>query len=294
MRFSTGIQQYTARKHAEGIEFAKGEEYLRRPSKSVGDVELDEVNTQQITTFLNKSVAGAATWRLKYFVLRHFFDFWAAHGAAPDLPMPTIRPKERMDFLPYVYSRSELKALLKATTWNYEAKISVARPTIRALIVLLYRTGARIGEVLSLVADDINLQGSTILITNKNPNRCRQLPIGADLREVLRKYLPWRARQNPSTTQLFITKSGKPLSGRVTCRNFQRLREIAHVTRDPRAAYQPRLNDLQCTFAVHRITSWIRSGPDASCSCGLYGASRIEFDRAVSTPDTCAGQETPQ
>lgn len=283
MRFSTGIQQYTARKHAEGIQFAKGEEYLRRLSKSVGDVEIDEINTQQITTFLNRSAAGAATWRLKYFVLCHFFDFWAAHGAAPELPMPTIRPKERRDFLPYVYSRADLKAILKATTWNYKAKISVTRPTIRTLIILLYGTGARIGEVLSLVVDDINLQGSTVLITNKNPNRCRQLPIGADLREVLRKYLAWRARQIPSTTHLFITKSGKPLSGRIACRNFQRLREIANVTRDPKAVYQPRLNDLQCTFAVHRITSWIRCGTDLDLMLpalavymGLVGLSSTE------------------
>jgi hypothetical protein len=26
--------------------------------------------------------------------------------------------------------------------------------------------------------------------------------------------------------------------------------------------YQPRLDDLRCTFAVHRITSWVRNGAD--------------------------------
>ena len=131
--------------------------------------------------------------------------------------------------------------------------------------------------------DDINLECSTIQITNKNPNRCRRILIGTDLREVLRKYLAWRAKKNPLSPQLFLTKSDKPVSVRIADRNFHMLRKIAKVSRDAQAVYQPRLNDLQCTFAVHRITSWIRSGTDLDMMLpalavymGLVGLSSTE------------------
>jgi site-specific recombinase XerD len=283
VKLADGIEQYVVRKHAEGIEFAKGESYLTGLLDSVGDIDIDEVKTQQVLAFLNGSMTRAATWRLKYFVLRHFFDSWTAYGATPEILMPPIRPKEQQNFLPYVYSRAELSALLKATAWNYKAKISVARFTMRVLIILLYGTGARIGEILSLAVDDIDVERSTIQITNKNPNRCRQIPIGMDLREVLRRYLVWRAKKKPSSPQLFLTKSNKPLSSRIADKNFHMLRKIAKVTREAQSVYQPRLNDLQCTFAVHRITSWIRSGTDLdlmlpalAAYMGLVGLSSTE------------------
>lgn len=283
MKLADGIEKYVARKHAEGIEFGRGESYLMGLFRSVGDINVTEVKTQQILAFLNDSIARAATWRLKYFVLLHFFDFWAARGVTAEMLMPPVRPKERQNFLPYVYSRAELMALLKATAWNNKAKISIARRTMRVLIILLYATGARIGEILSLVADDIDLECGTIQITNKNPNRCRQIPMGTDLREVLRKYLAWRARKNPSIPQLLLTKFNQPVTLRIADRSFHMLRKIAKVTREAQSGHQPRLNDLQCTFAVHRITSWIRNGTDLDLMLpalavymGLVGLSSTE------------------
>lgn len=43
---------------------------------------------------------------------------------------------------------------------------------------------------------------------------------------------------------------------------FRRLRRIAGITRNVAASYQPRMHDLRATFAVHRITTWIKSGLD--------------------------------
>jgi integrase/recombinase XerD len=176
--------------------------------------------------------------------------------------MPPIRPKERQDFLPHVYSRAELRVLLRATVKNQQSNISIARPTMRTLMILLYGTGARIGEVLSLSVGDINLECRSVSIFNKNPNRCREIPIGIDLNTVLQKYLTWREKGRFLSSLLFVTKLGKPISVGMANKNFRRLRQLTNVTRDKRATYQPRLQDLQCTFAVHRVTSWIRSSTD--------------------------------
>jgi hypothetical protein len=88
MKFIDGIQQYVSRKHAEGIEFHRGEEYLRGLGQCVGDVRLDQVKTQHILSFLDRAPTAAVTWRLKYFVLQHFFDFWSAREAMPEYSCP--------------------------------------------------------------------------------------------------------------------------------------------------------------------------------------------------------------
>jgi integrase/recombinase XerD len=91
---------------------------------------------------------------------------------------------------------------------------------------------------------------------------CSSYSLSADLRDVLRKYLAWRSRKSFESTHLFVTKDDLPLLNRRINTNFQRLREIAGVLRHDRSTYQPRMHDLRYTFAVHRITSWIRNGAD--------------------------------
>jgi integrase len=43
---------------------------------------------------------------------------------------------------------------------------------------------------------------------------------------------------------------------------FRKLRRLAGIQRDDCAIYQPRMHDLRATFAVHRLTSWLRQDAD--------------------------------
>ena len=78
----------------------------------------------------------------------------------------------------------------------------------------------------------------------------------------MRKYLSWRSRRNFQSPNFFVTKDDRPVTSSIVSKNWQRLRQIAHVARNDGGPYQPRLHDLKYTFAVHRITSWIRNGAD--------------------------------
>jgi integrase/recombinase XerD len=62
--------------------------------------------------------------------------------------------------------------------------------------------------------------------------------------------------------RLFVTKAGQPIRPRNLGIRFERLRKAAGIARHDGAVYQPRMHDLRITFAVHRITSWIRKGAD--------------------------------
>ena len=56
--------------------------------------------------------------------------------------------------------------------------------------------------------------------------------------------------------------SGEPLGRPTINTTFQRIRVNAAIVRRDGAFYQPRMQDLRHTFAVHRITSWIKHGAD--------------------------------
>lgn len=262
MKLSDGIEQYVMSKRASGHIFEKGESNLAAFSRYVGDVHLSQVKTQQVLTYLNGPVTSTVTWRLKYQILFRFFDFWCSRGAMPELLMPPQRSKVRQTFVPYVYTRVELRALLQATAQNQKPIRSIDRQTLRTFILILYGTGALAGEMLSLLHGDVDLEAGQMTIRSKSFSRSREIPIGADLLDVLRKYLTWRSRKSFQSAHLFVTKDDLPVTNRNINKNFQRLRQIAGVARRDGSPYQPRMHDLKYTFAVHRITSWIRNGAD--------------------------------
>jgi integrase/recombinase XerD len=150
--------------------------------------------------------------------------------------------------------------LLKATIQNQEPFRSVERQCLQTLIVLLYATGARIGEALNLMETDVDLGADTITVKRKVSTRSRRIPIGGDLHDVMRKYLEWRSRKKYRNGYLFVTKLDSPITVSVANKHWQRLRRTADLNRREGTQYQPRLDDLRCTFAVHRITSWIQNG----------------------------------
>ena len=61
---------------------------------------------------------------------------------------------------------------------------------------------------------------------------------------------------------LFCQADGTPLTDSAIGAAFRRLRTIAGIKRDGGARNQPRLHDLRHSAAVHRVTSWYRSGAD--------------------------------
>jgi integrase/recombinase XerD len=59
-----------------------------------------------------------------------------------------------------------------------------------------------------------------------------------------------------------VVPQGTPLTDPAIGAAFRRLRAIAGIKRDGGPRNQPRLHDLRHSAAVHRVTSWYRSGAD--------------------------------
>lgn len=265
------VQTYIDGKHARGVVFEEAAKILRSFSKQIGDVPLDAITPPQVLDFLNGPRTSYGTWCVKFSLLKYFFEYWSARGLVGRSPMPPrIHPPLalRQAFVPYVYTLNELRLLLRATSvWQNSSRQNIRTGrmdsrTFRMFLVTLYATGMRTGEALTLLREDVDVNRSTVTIRGGRNGRVRKIPIGPDLCTRLRRHKRGLARVPSESPYFFVGKDGKALKEPALIVAFRKLRRLAGIARYDGAIYQPRMHDLRATFAVHRLTSWLRQGGD--------------------------------
>lgn len=262
MRLSAAIDAYVQYKRSSGVNFAWGLRVLKFFCMKVDDLPLDQMTTRHILDFADAPFKSTRTSRAECSLLNHFFEHWIVRGEMPFLLLPPPRHGERRTFVPYIYTRFQIRSLLKATKICQKRAQALDALTFRTFLLTLYATGARFGEILNLRFEDLTLKQSQITFFGTTSHRCRRIPIGPDLRHALAAFIKSLPGRKPRSGRIFLTESGNPISKSTLDSRFQTLRQIAGVTRNDGAALQPRMQDLRATFAVHRITSWIKCGSD--------------------------------
>jgi integrase/recombinase XerD len=122
-----------------------------------------------------------------------------------------VRPAAPPRRLPKAISVEDVERLLDAAGY---AGTSLALRD-RALLELLYGTGARISEAVGLAVDDVDLDDNTVLLTGKGDKQ-RRVPVGSYAATALSAYLvqsrPALAANGTGTPRLFLNARGSPLS----------------------------------------------------------------------------------
>jgi len=217
--------------------------------------------TSQILAFLNGRKVSTSTWRSKYAQLARFFKYWKVLGHIPAIQMPSPRGLIIQTFVPYVYSRSEIRALLQAISRIRQNANAMIHPeTFRMLLIILYGTGVCISEAIALLAEDVDLKKRSMCIRLYGRGSHRTLPIGPDLWRILNGYSKWKASMSLRSEWFLVRRDGSCLNKNGIYRLFRMLLREAGVVRRDRPSFRPRIRDFRPTFAVHQINSWIRKG----------------------------------
>jgi integrase/recombinase XerD len=256
------IRVYVERKRANGHLYVTHERRLIYFSRRVGDVPLGQISVRHVLTFLDGPKTSAVAWQKKHELLRAFFDFWLARGSIKVSPLPPKRKAAARTSIPYIYTHAEIRTLPQAARNCQKGRRCIDALTVSTLFIFLYGTGCFPGEAIRVSVKDIDLKRGTISIRNGRLDIVRELPIGPDLKGVLGRYLIARRRVATSDDHLFLDKYGDGLKRPTLHTTFQRIRRSSGIVRLDGAFYQPRMQDLRHTFAVHRITSWIKHGAD--------------------------------
>jgi integrase/recombinase XerD len=263
VRLNDGIESFIEQKRNDGIRYRVDGKQLRSFGKLLGDIDLKEIGATQVLAFLNRSQVSTYTWRRKYAQIRGFFKYWYIRGEIPAIQMPPPRGMVRQTFAPYVYSHSEVRALLQSTSQISQNANSTIHPeTFRMLLLFVYATGARASEAMALFTKDLDLEEHTMRLRLHGFGTCRPLPIGPDLRRAIHRYCKWKRSVALEGEFLLVRRDGTRLIKDGVHRLFRKLLLQAGVVRRDGAPHRPRIHDFRPTFAVHQITSWIRKGKD--------------------------------
>jgi integrase len=265
MTIPTAIADYIQHHRNLGKRFASEARILAAFNRSVGKVPLHCIRPVMITRFTHREGAGPATIAKKHRVLAGFFRYAVTRGRLSTSPMPRLVCKRNVrPFVPYIYSRAELKRLIAAAPAATGTHTDIDAETLRTILILLYGAGLRRSEALRLTMSDVDLHRALLHIRGTKFYKTRMVPIGAELCAVLTAFIGRRlgGRAPQDGDRLFLKTDGTPASGSAVAAAFRRLRAIAGIERDGPARNQPRMHDLRHSAAVHRVTAWYRSGAD--------------------------------
>lgn len=136
---------------------------------------------------------------------------------------------------------------------------------LRALTLVSYCTGMRLGEAVRLHLEDVDLRRA-ILTVQRSKGRSRILAIRGDLVAELRQYLRHReevlaASGVGASTALFVRRDGSALTLRAASDALRRLLRGLGL-KPPHGRSGARPYELRHAFAVHRLTAWALEGAD--------------------------------
>ncbi|MGD9958682.1 MAG: site-specific tyrosine recombinase XerD [Nocardioides sp.] len=178
--------------------------------------------------------------------VRGFHKFAVRDGLTTRDPASGVKPPTPAKRLPKALPLSEVEAILEAA--GSPGTTLALRD--RALLEVLYGTGARISEAVGLDVDDLDLEEGTVLLRGKGGKE-RLVPVGSFAREAVTTYLV-RARPDlvaagKGTPAMFLNARGGRLSRQSAWSVLVKAADRADVTAD----VSP--HTLRHSFATHLL-----------------------------------------
>ena len=148
-----------------------------------------------------------ATYLRKMSSLKSFYLFLKREGIL-NVEIPEMYAPKKPQILPNCLSIEEVETLLDTP--------DITKPEglrDKAMLELMYSSGLRVSELLSLERRKINLERGIVSIFGKGAKE-RKVPIGDFALEYVNKYIDEARRKNPGkdSKYLFLNRYGKPLS----------------------------------------------------------------------------------
>ncbi|MEM7392357.1 MAG: tyrosine-type recombinase/integrase [Verrucomicrobiota bacterium] len=171
---------------------------------------------------------------------------------------------------PYIYSDQDIKRILDAVE-KIGPSESLRPAVIGTLIGLLYTTGLRIGEALSLTLADVDLDRRLLTIRETKFRKTRYVPLSTSTADHLADYIRQRKNKGFSTDSsapVFVNRTGRAYGQSAVYTIFLQIVRGLGI-RGPKGQKGPRLHDFRHTFAVNRLLAWYRQGENVSAKLPL-------------------------
>ncbi|QDQ42346.1 tyrosine recombinase [Methylacidiphilum kamchatkense] len=173
---------------------------------------LQKIQSCHVEQFLREeSKKGLAHSSIKIIIiaLRHFFQFFKDRNEIKENPLYKKELPSIQSRLPQFLTKKEIEKIL-----NLEFPNNPLGWRDKAILELLYSSGLRVSELISLKLEAYNPERSQIRVCGKG-NKERAIPVGKCAKEALDKYI-LKGRnffvKKKSEGEIFLSRLGKPLT----------------------------------------------------------------------------------
>ncbi|WP_029422777.1 tyrosine-type recombinase/integrase [Alicyclobacillus macrosporangiidus] len=217
---------------------------------------LTRLDVQQFINHLRENGNVPTTVKNKFACLCTYAHYIKRSDIVEDIRVPDVRPVHNI--APKSLERNERNRLLREVERDGNLRDI-------AMTYMLLMTGLRVSELVALDRDDVTMseRSGSVLVRNGKGNVSRKVPMFAEVRLHLRRYLEQRKDSEPA---LFLSNRGQRIS----------VRAVQHTL----AKYGVHPHELRHTF----VRELVSKGIDISTVAELAGHRDINVTRRYSMP----------
>lgn len=208
--------------------------------------QLDKLAVRGFVARMSRSGLGKSSIARRLSAVRSFLRFVVREGVLETSPAETVPAPRAPKPLPRTLTVDEVFGLLDGIQTD-----DIAALRDRAMLELLYASGLRVSELVSLDLADLDLTAQVLRVMGKG-NKERMVPFGTKAETAIRKWLKpsqtLRGR-NESAEALFLNLRGTRITDRSVRRILNRRLQDAAIF----AHISP--HDLRHSFASHMLGS---------------------------------------
>ena len=247
-----------------------GEEYLlKRLDKFLVAEKYTELSQEVIEEWLNRKRHESRRNQLhRVSIIRQLANYLLARGVSAYYPANILITSPKDHFIPCIFTHQQIGNLFKAADAIAQRKRPGGIATIFPIIVrLLYSTGIRVGELIRLRWQDIDVKNGVLKIREGKFRKDRLLPLSPQMLKVMRKYADQYNSSSPEDV-VFQNPCGKECNKRSIYTWFRKSLFDAGIPHSGRGK-GPRMHDLRHTFAVHNLERWIKEKQDLQVNLAI-------------------------
>ena len=220
-------------------------DYLTMARDQLDLRKVDHLTVRAYLAHLSRRKLARASVARHLSALRSFFKWLVREGAVEANPARAVATPKRERHLPAVLQTSDVALLLEQPDTTVPLGIRDA-----ACLELLYASGLRIGEVVRIEIDDLELRSRLVKVHGKGSKE-RIVPFGTTAEKAIRAWLAVRGDlvRNPDEQAVFVNYKGE----RITTRSIRRLFDGYLRAAALRAGTSP--HTLRHSFATHLLNA---------------------------------------
>ncbi len=225
-----------------------------------GALDLGDISHMYIRTWLaSLKDAGLASKSInrKISSLKSFYKFQLRTGVLKKSPMSRIIAPKNETRLPGFVADKDIKTLFA----HVEFSEGRQGETERLLMLMLYQTGMRLGELIHIKYSQVDVSNKSVRVLGKG-NKERIIPLSTELLGEIRGY---RKNEEHPTELLFLNPKGKPFSPRAVYSIVKKYLSLV-TTVDKKSPHV-----LRHSFATHLTNN----GADLNAVKELLGHSSL-------------------